>query len=720
MKNRTYFVENLNLIAWATSIWPHLLRERHRSGFTRAQCHTIDGSGLSMLIARASARLLGVTVRRLDFRLTDVRDETGMLIRLRIPYKDLAELQQAVVSEPEFQELIQSGLLQDRLGNYVVKNVTVGHLSRRGTMWRALYLVQVCVWRMRQVEEATGHEAILFLEDLAWMKSLREYASRYGVTVVPVRPEFSARTALRRRFPKRAVETLRRLRYRASLRSLSPILARTRSVPKDAAASGRNFTNDGSLNHHSRPRVAVEYIGQLNLTQPERHSEFFFWQQSQLSGGDLLVTSSSPSAPLDEKVWSELKEHSMAAVALHPGATTVPEVPVFTFRDGKRSSRPHLPEGLGRLEKRWFRQHIADYDSLRSKLTSMFSKYDVKMFLTWSKNDAAHYAIADALESLGGVTAVYQRSYESASSPETTVDADLLFGYSKASAEIERRSNSKVRYHVVTGYLGDHRFSLLREIALETRLRLQGHGAKRILALFDENNLDDARWNYGPQPARESYSFVLEKILAEPWLGLVVKPKAPRTLRRRLGPVAELLERAEATGRCYVHEGGGPIQGWYPPAVAALAADVAVHIHINAGSAAIDAALAGVPTLVLDRERWSVSPFYRLGAGQVVFTDWEELWEACVRQWSAPDGSGKLGDWSPMLDDLDPFRDGRAAERMGTYIQWLMQGFKAGLNREMVMAEAAERYCSMWGSDKVTQLNGEPTRSLATNPSGRT
>ena len=58
-----------------------------------------------------------------------------------------------------------------------------------------------------------------------------------------------------------------------------------------------------------------------------------------------------------------------------------------------------------------------------------------------------------------------------------------------------------------------------------------------------------------------------------------------------------------------------------------------------------------------------------------------------------------------MLDELDPFRDGRAAERMGTYVHWLMEGFKAGHNREVVMAEAAERYCAAWGRDKVTVVN---------------
>ena len=61
-----------------------------------------------------------------------------------------------------------------------------------------------------------------------------------------------------------------------------------------------------------------------------------------------------------------------------------------------------------------------------------------------------------------------------------------------------------------------------------------------------------------------------------------------------------------------------------------------------------------------------------------------------------------------MLDELDPFRDGRAAERMGTYLQWLLEGFRAGLDRETVMADAAERYTAAWGKDKVMQVNARP------------
>ena len=66
-----------------------------------------------------------------------------------------------------------------------------------------------------------------------------------------------------------------------------------------------------------------------------------------------------------------------------------------------------------------------------------------------------------------------------------------------------------------------------------------------------------------------------------------------------------------------------------------------------------------------------------------------------------PNGIPGFGDWSPIINDLDPFRDGKAAQRMGNYLNWLIQGFDEGLGRNDVMENATEKYRKQWGNDKV-------------------
>jgi len=337
---------------------------------------------------------------------------------------------------------------------------------------------------------------------------------------------------------------------------------------------------------------------------------------------------------------------------------------------------------------------------------------------TQDKYDANHCAVADALQANGGVMALYQRAFETDPSPITTVSADIVFGFSDLTADVERRSGSTAQYHVTTGYLGDHRIPLLRESAQEIRQGLQSNGAKHIMAFFDENSREDARWHLSHQDMQENFRFLLQKVLDEPWFGLVIKPKLPRHLRSRLGPVAEMLNRAEATGRCRVFDDGG-FRGFHPPTAAALAVDIAVHGHLSAATAGVESALAGIPTLLLDTEGWGTSRFYELGVGKTVFTTWESLWSACLESWSDTSDSTDMGDWSMMLDEIDPFRDGRAAERMGTYLHWLLESFKNGADRAVAMADAAQRYGELWGHDKVTDINWN-TASAQSDGKGNT
>lgn len=704
-----YFVENLTLRSWFVSVLPRLLWKRIRRRYAVDRCYVIDGSRFTILVAKASARITGIIVEKLAFRLTDIRDEAGLLIRLRIAYQDLSEVQREVMQNPVFRDLFKNGVPGDRLTTYLTRCIATMSFSERTTLWRALLLVHICVRKVRD-DGVVGSHTMFFLERRPWSRVIERYASRFGVEAIPVRVSlrFDLRGLVYCFMGPKGIEMLRSLRDGAYrwffLIRQQRIHTSTVSPPNGSTTL---LDRSESIPRSSTPRVAVEYYGHLNLNQPELYSDLFFWQQSLLSGKDIVVTFWIPQDPVDEKKWRELTDNGMTAVALDPRAATTGAVPLFRHHhspDGKRDGRSIVSSSTRSLETRWLGEQVFKYRGLRDYWTDLFSRTNVKIYLTWYKYDATHCAIADALQELGGVLAIYQRAYEDLPTVATTIDADIVFGFSPNVADVERLSNSIIPYHVTTGYLGDHRFALVRGKAQEVRDALRQRGTTHILSFFDENSADDSRWHTGHEFQRENYAFLLEKVLAKPWLGLVLKPKTPSSLRRRLGAVAELLARAQATGRCYIYEDGA-LQGSYPPAAAAMAADIAIHGHLCAATAGLEAALAGVPTLLMDREGWHVSPLYRLGVGRVVFKDWQELWEACVQHWTTPAGIPGLGDWSSMLDELDPFRDGRAAERMGTYIQWLIEGFKAGLDREIIMADAAERYCAMWGRDKVTEVN---------------
>lgn len=685
MKGRercVYFVENLTLWTWWMAVWPRSLRAR-LGGRPPARCCFFDASSWAHKTASIFGWLLGVQVEKLSFRLLDIRDDEGVLYRLRLPSKDLFELQEDVMERPDFAQLLRLHPEGWRLRPYLAKAMVSTSLLEPRTLWRVLQMIQVCLWRVRQ-ERLNFSKPILFLERRPWLDAICRYAQRQGVQVIPVRKSFRLEEFSRRLFNPELLMRLRLLfaRFSGRLHPGAPTQTQQRAAP----------------------RIGVEYYGNLHLAQPERNCDLPFWGQSHVSGREVVVLFNTPWDPLDEAKLSELAACGIRGVAVGPHAASSPHAPIFVYRGKERKDRPlslRRFEFRG-LEAKWLREQLDHYRFIRSLWRELFFSQDAKIFLSWFKYTQTHCAIADAMQELGGISAIYQRAFESKPSADLTSSADLLFGFSPFGAAIERGSHSLFRYHIAVGYLGDHRFPLLRERALEIRKLLMEHGARRILAFADENSAEDSRWHSGHELQREHYAFLLKKVLEMPWLGLVVKPKVPLTLRKRLGPVAEMLKEAESTGRCVVFEEGS-LYSAYPPAGAALAADLMIHGHLCAVTAGLEGALAGVPSLLLDREGWPTSPLYRLGVGRVIFRDWQTLWKACLEHWNRPGGVPGFGDWSALLPEMDPFRDGRAAERMGTYLSWLLEGFRAGLDRETVMADAAERYTQLWGKDKVTR-----------------
>ena len=52
-----------------------------------------------------------------------------------------------------------------------------------------------------------------------------------------------------------------------------------------------------------------------------------------------------------------------------------------------------------------------------------------------------------------------------------------------------------------------------------------------------------------------------------------------------------------------------------------------------------------------------------------------------------------------IINNLDPYRDGRAASRMTAYLVELQAGLRSGIGRERALADAAQRYREKWGNE---------------------
>jgi len=678
MKSETkpsyYFIENLTSSVWLFQVLPYLVKLRFKCGLSAKKIFYVDGSKSGIFFAFITSWLTKVKAEELRFRLIDVKDHEGNLIRLRISCADLARIQEAILKDPIYMNFMSEKHERDCLSVFMEKQVATTSLDG-SSMFRVLFLIQLAVWKTELCGEI-GPNITIFMDRRMWLKEIIKYGQENKVKVIPV------------------------INIKAEIRSLL-------QNPTLKAFLKRLYKRFTDLKNHQifvlektkNPKLLVEYYGHLNLNHPEMHSDLFFYQQSQLSGKDILVSFSIPYDPIDKKKLDEITRHGMQAIALNPMSTSLKEVPIF---DPPKPEKQKIKSGNNKEEK-WLTSQANQFAQKKTYWMKFFKENNVKAYIHWYKYDSDHCAKTEALRGLGGVMSIYQRAFEEFPSPETSISADIVFGFSRENALIEKESRSIIPYHVTVGYFGDHRFNLLREQAQIIKNKLEQNGAKHILAFFDENSVPDSRWHTGHEFMRENYAFLLEKVMSEEWLGLIFKPKVPVSLRARLGSVAELLKQAEETGRCIVLEGGA-LHGSYPPAIAAIASDVTIHGHLCAATAGVEAALAGVPTLLMDREGWPQSKLYKLGKDRVVFNDWQNAWDACLENWKAPNSIQGFGDWTSIIDKIDPFRDGRAAERIGTYLEWIIDGFKNGLTRDTILADAAGRYCKKWGNDKVVEV----------------
>lgn len=687
------YVEYLTVWGWLKVILPVLRLRAKQQPNSKPLCYIFDSTPLALSLAVRWALCEGFTVSKLDFQITDVRDERGVSVLYRMCYQDAREIQALILNNPDFKIFTRNLDPACYAGAYLAKAPIYSYdysgPRKHRELYHVLMMAQIACWHQRRFNNSPP-PFCLYINQRPWMRELQEYAQSYGVRLASL-----GKLRLWRWRWAKYKNKLKKLNFRL-LRMLVRHKVFDLKVKCGLAESRPYFTTDAM-------RMLTEHHGQLNLGNPQYYSDVFFTDgQGGISLKDIILSFNSAANPIDAIKYKLFGAHGFAAVALTPQSCAVDPslVPVFRYHAQVSMRLPGHTSLMGMNEEvKEMTVSLNEYHNLRSYWLQFFQRYNVRLYTSWVNCGVDQMAIADAIADIGGISSIYQRSYKSNPSPQTTVGADVIFDFSPQAYAIERDSGSLFRYHVAVGYLGDHRFELLRSKAVKIRQQLMAHGAKHIIAHFDENIADDARWVYGHKFLQDNYHFWLNKVLQYKELAVIFKPKVPITLRRRLGPVADILRAAEQTGRCFVFEGGAPLS-IFPPATAALASDIAIQEILAAGTAGVESALAGVKTLLMDFDGWPLSPLHKLGP-DVVFKDWPSAWEACAEYFKDPQSRPHFGDWSSMVNELDPFHDGRAAERMSVYLKELLEGLRRREAPSNVMEMAAERYGRRWGKDKV-------------------
>lgn len=457
---------------------------------------------------------------------------------------------------------------------------------------------------------------------------------------------------------------------------------------------------------HSRRAIAVEACWGL---EPEKERSDLFWlPQSGIPDDQILVYFDRPDTPASDEALAIMQGHGWQPVVLRRDIGTVAAAmfrSYFRRLDWRRLLLILLSSPFWLLEQprlrgtaHWCWQCVARSAALAAIWQAFFASHGVRLH-----SDYADLGVEQsvALEWQGGLNLRTDNTFTYSPALRFAWRAlpfDVFFAWGPYLASaLQELDFAGITTLVTCGYLFDYLFESARPRAAGLRRELQAAGAHKIVCFFD-STFTKTTWT-SRQEVEDVYRALLTEVVENPLLGLVLKPKQIRS-----GTVLEtpelrgLLDKALGTGRCAILEHKSYMHQ-VSPCEAALVSDLAIGYPIN--SAVIEAVLAGVPGVHIDLTKQHSHQFYEVGYEKFVFDDLDRAMDA-IRRWIRnPANEPGLGDHSAVIEQIDPFRDGKAARRMGQYMASLLEGFDQGLHRDDVVRRASRLYAEKYGAQHV-------------------
>jgi hypothetical protein len=214
--------------------------------------------------------------------------------------------------------------------------------------------------------------------------------------------------------------------------------------------------------------------------------------------------------------------------------------------------------------------------------------------------------------------------------------------------------------------------------------------SEKIITVFDEvpNEM------FFGNSVREMYQSLIDLVDTDPRFSLLLKTKKPQVLRY-MKDIDQKISRLIGEGKCLAAD-------WKVNVSTAVAnGDLVVTVP---STAAFESVMMGAPTIVYNPMRSGSLSFYKNnGLNRRIFEDSRTMIDAIKRFADGKDNT--IGQCSDILQELDPFDDGKGGKRMGDYLNWCRQSFDAGLEWKEVLGKANERCTQQWGTGRITGEN---------------
>lgn len=642
-------------------------------------------------ISAAGKVLLGLLnmkdrVKPFEFNLYEVKDSTGQCYFPKIYGKDIVAVCDAIEND-----ILRKNPLIETFGKIFDREKIILYFRKIASkeITEDIVFLNVISWYC-QTMSGKGLDAVEFcIEGTAYFKVLRDFALREHR--ISLDSQVSSRKILRF-FYLLAGNAF--LSVVLCFRPLVNFLSRTKKQPSD----------------NSKPILASLYaVRGLTFDRTSR-CDFPWLLMSQISREQVLIYFDRKDLPVTDDMADILKHQGVNYMATSAEATTVNGMPVFfhsfvtvkkllrltgqvllaAFKEASHlrlRSLVYLSTGL-----RFAREYSVAYDFYLSN--------NIKINLDFTDFDPHRIPRSLALEDTGGVSISYQVSNWPMPNVILGTGADIFFMFGPHYLGTFLKSGTCNDTVVFTGYLSDYSFAAVKDKARALRERLVSNGARFVVTYFDENSTEGRMSLCTHRIAASIYKRFLELVIEDETIGLICSPKRPKTILKRMPELSAILNKAKDTGRCLFIEGEYATDKY--PAESAQASDLVITL-LGGGTTALESYLCGRRAVFLDLEGFYSFPEYEWGRNTIVFDDIDALISAIERYRRDRQANDALGNPALIrsLNEKDQFRDGKAAERMGQYLNWLLEIFNQGKTREEAIEYANEKYAGAWGKGNV-------------------
>ena len=310
-----------------------------------------------------------------------------------------------------------------------------------------------------------------------------------------------------------------------------------------------------------------------------------------------------------------------------------------------------------------------------------------------------------AINELNGVSVFSQTSFHDDNS--VPMCSDIFFTFSSNPKNLLINQISRTKYIIEAGYVHDYNFKIFKNKSFEIKNKLLEKGVKKIVTFFDQGHNVEATYDYGYRNSSSDYEFILKKLIQNPWMGLILKPKKPGNFFAKINKINHIFLEAKKTGRVYINletDSYSVKDFGNPPCACSMASDISIHstpgLNCTAG---LESYLSGTPVIFLDKQNHLNDDIKNTSDSKVVFNNWLDLWESLSNFLLYNIDKKILGNLNQYKNKIDKFNDGNASLRILNFLNDLNSNRFMG-NKNKIIEYTVDKYADKWGKDKISKI----------------